>query len=122
MTGSGSIVFSIFRPPTWRRILSGIESKPDRLPQKWDRPKGCFKHLVVRQYNQILPLTDREDYLNSMGNNVGHVMTAERLFGIEITERCKVLRVIACELSRIASHLVWVGTTCIDIGATIPSR
>jgi len=47
-------------------------------------------------------------------------MSAERLFGIEITERCKVLRVIACELSRIASHLVWLGTTCIDIGAFTP--
>ena len=81
---------------------------------------GFEKLGEYRQYNQILPLTDREDYLNSMGNNVGHVMTAERLFGIEITERCKVLRVIACELSRIASHLVWLGTTCIDIGAFTP--
>jgi NADH-quinone oxidoreductase subunit D len=55
-----------------------------------------------------------------MGNNIGFVLTAERLFGIDPTERCKVLRVIACELSRIASHLVWLGTTCIDIGAFTP--
>jgi NADH-quinone oxidoreductase subunit D len=81
---------------------------------------GFEKLGEYRQYNQILPLTDREDYLNSMGNNVGFVMTAERLFGIDPTERCKVLRVIACELSRIASHLVWLGTTCIDIGAFTP--
>jgi NADH-quinone oxidoreductase subunit D len=81
---------------------------------------GFEKLGEYRQYNQILPLTDREDYLNSMGNNVGCVMSAEQLFGIEITERCKVLRVIACELSRIASHLVWLGTTCIDIGAFTP--
>jgi NADH-quinone oxidoreductase subunit D len=81
---------------------------------------GFEKLGEYRQYNQILPLTDREDYLNAMGNNVGCAMSAERLFGIEITERCKVLRVIACELSRIASHLVWVGTTCIDIGAFTP--
>ena len=81
---------------------------------------GFEKLGEYRQYNQITPLTDREDYLNAMGNNVGHVMSAERLFGIEITERCKVLRVIACELSRIASHLVWLGTTCIDIGAFTP--
>jgi NADH-quinone oxidoreductase subunit D len=81
---------------------------------------GFEKLGEYRQYNQILPLTDREDYLNAMGNNVGCVMSAERLFGIEITERCKVLRVIACELSRIASHLVWLGTTCIDIGAFTP--
>ena len=81
---------------------------------------GFEKLGEYRQYNQILPLTDREDYLNAMGNNVGCAMSAERLFGIEITGRCKVLRVIACELSRIASHLVWVGTTCIDIGAFTP--
>ncbi|HUQ79745.1 MAG TPA: NADH dehydrogenase (quinone) subunit D [Gemmatimonadaceae bacterium] len=81
---------------------------------------GFEKLGEYRQYNQILPLTDREDYLNSMGNNVGCVMSAERLFGVEVTERCKVLRVIACELSRIASHLVWLGTTCIDIGAFTP--
>ena len=48
------------------------------------------------------------------------VIGAERLFGIEVTERCTVLRVIAMELSRIISHLVWLGTTCIDIGAFTP--
>jgi NADH-quinone oxidoreductase subunit D len=58
--------------------------------------------------------------LNSIGNNVAFAIGAERLFGIEITERCEVLRVIASELSRIISHLVWVGTTCIDIGAYTP--
>lgn len=81
---------------------------------------GFEKIGEYRQYNQIIPWTDREDYLNSMGNNVGFVLGAERLFGIEITERCKVLRVIAMELSRIISHLVWLGTTCIDIGAYTP--
>ena len=81
---------------------------------------GFEKLGEYRQYNQILPLTDREDYLNSMGNNIGMAMSAERLFGIEITERCMVLRVIAAELSRIMSHLVWLGTTCIDIGAFTP--
>ena len=81
---------------------------------------GFEKIGEYRQYNQIIPWTDREDYLNSPGNNVAFAMGAERLFGIEITERCKVLRVIACELSRIISHLVWVGTTCIDIGAYTP--
>src|SRR5512133_2610979 len=81
---------------------------------------GFEKLGEYRQYNQILPLTDREDYLNAMGNNIGMAMGAERLFGIEVTERCKVLRVIAAELSRIASHLVWAGTTCIDIGAFTP--
>src|SRR5512141_1429916 len=81
---------------------------------------GFEKIGEYRQYNQIIPWTDREDYLNSIGNNVAFVLGAERLFGIDITERCTVLRVIAMELSRIASHLVWLGTTCIDIGAFTP--
>jgi NADH-quinone oxidoreductase subunit D len=81
---------------------------------------GFEKIGEYRQYNQIIPWTDREDYLNSPGNNVAFALGAERLFGIEITERCKVLRVIAMELSRIMSHLVWLGTTCIDIGAFTP--
>src|SRR6195952_1889940 len=81
---------------------------------------GFEKIGEYRQYNQIIPWTDREDYLNSPGNNVAFALGAERLFGIEITERCKVLRVIACEMSRIISHLVWLGTTSIDIGAFTP--
>jgi NADH-quinone oxidoreductase subunit D len=81
---------------------------------------GFEKIGEYRQYNQIIPWTDREDYLNSIGNNVAFSLSAERLFGIEITPRCTVLRVIAAELSRIISHLVWLGTTCIDIGAFTP--
>ena len=81
---------------------------------------GFEKIGEYRQYNQIIPWTDREDYLNSIGNNVAFAIGAERLFGIEITPRCEVLRVIAAELSRIISHLVWVGTTCVDMGAFTP--
>jgi len=55
-----------------------------------------------------------------MANNVALAMAAEQLMGIEITERCTVLRVIACEISRVISHLVWLGTTAIDIGAFTP--
>jgi NADH-quinone oxidoreductase subunit D len=78
---------------------------------------GFEKLGEYRHYNQIIPLTDRTDYLSAMSNNVALALAAERLMGIEITERCKVLRVIACEMSRIISHLVWAGTTGIDIGA-----
>jgi NADH-quinone oxidoreductase subunit D len=81
---------------------------------------GFEKIGEYRQYNQIIPWTDREDYLNSMGNNIAFVLGAERLFGVEITERCTVLRVIGMELSRIMSHIVWLGTFCIDIGAFTP--
>ncbi len=81
---------------------------------------GFEKIGEYRQYNQIIPWTDREDYLNSVGNNIAYALGAERLFGIEITPRCTVLRVIAMELSRIISHLVWLGTTAIDMGAFTP--
>jgi NADH-quinone oxidoreductase subunit D len=81
---------------------------------------GFEKIGEYRQYNQIIPWTDREDYLNSIGNNCAFAINAERLFGIEITPRCTVLRVIAMELSRIISHLVWLGTTAVDIGAFTP--
>ncbi len=81
---------------------------------------GFEKIGEYRQYNQIIPWTDREDYLNSPGNNVAFVLGAERLFGVGMTDRCKVLRVILMELSRIISHLVWLGTTSVDLGAFTP--
>jgi NADH-quinone oxidoreductase subunit D len=84
-------------------------------------PHSGFEKLgEYRHYNQIIPLTDRTDYLSPMANNVALALGAEKLMGIEITERCRVLRVIACEMSRIISHLVWLGTTGIDLGAFTP--
>ena len=81
---------------------------------------GFEKLGEYRHYNQIVPLTDRTDYLSPMANNVGMALAAEALMGIEITPRCTVLRVIACEMSRIISHMVWLGTTSIDLGAFTP--
>jgi len=81
---------------------------------------GFEKLGEYRQYNQIVPLTDRTDYLSPMANNVCLALAVEKLMGLEITERCRVLRVIACEMSRIISHLVWLGTTGIDLGAFTP--
>jgi NADH-quinone oxidoreductase subunit D len=81
---------------------------------------GFEKLGEYRHYNQIIPLTDRTDYLAPMANNVGLALAVEKLMGIEVTERCRVLRVIACEMSRIISHLVWLGTTGIDLGAFTP--
>jgi NADH-quinone oxidoreductase subunit D len=70
-----------------------------------------------RTWNQIVPLTDRMDYLAPLIYNIAYVAAVEKLMGIEITERCKVVRVLLMELDRIFSHLVWIGTTAIDIGA-----
>jgi NADH-quinone oxidoreductase subunit D len=81
---------------------------------------GFEKLGEYRTYNQIIPLTDRTDYLSPMANNVCLALAAEKLMGLEITERCQVLRVIACEMSRVISHLVWLGTTGIDLGAYTP--
>ena len=81
---------------------------------------GFEKLGEYRHYNQIIPLTDRTDYLSPMANNVAFAAAVEKLMDLQITERCTVLRVIACEMSRIISHLVWLGTTGIDLGAFTP--
>ncbi|HEX6589632.1 MAG TPA: NADH dehydrogenase (quinone) subunit D [Longimicrobiales bacterium] len=70
-----------------------------------------------RTWNQIVPLTDRMDYLAPLIYNCAYVMSVEKLMGIEVTEKCKVLRVLIMEMDRIFSHLLWIGTTAIDIGA-----
>lgn len=73
-----------------------------------------------RTWNQIVPLTDRMDYLAPLIYNCAYVMAVEKLAGIEVTERCKVVRVILMELDRIFGHLLWLGTTAIDVGAFTP--
>jgi NADH-quinone oxidoreductase subunit D len=70
-----------------------------------------------RTWNQVIPLTDRMDYLAPLIYNCAYAMAVEKMMGIEVTERCKVVRVICMELDRIFSHLLWLGTTAIDIGA-----
>jgi NADH-quinone oxidoreductase subunit D len=73
-----------------------------------------------RTWNQIVTLTDRMDYLAPLIYNCAYVMAVEKLMGIEVTERCKVVRVICMELDRIFGHLLWLGTTAIDVGAFTP--
>jgi NADH-quinone oxidoreductase subunit D len=70
-----------------------------------------------RTWNQIIPLTDRMDYLAPLIYNCAFAMAVEKLMGIEVTERCRIVRVICMELDRVFSHLLWLGTTAIDIGA-----
>lgn len=81
----------------------------------------CFeKHAEAMQYNQVIPYTDRMDYLASMYNNFGYVIAVEKLMGIEVPERVQYIRLIMGELQRIASHLVALGTYGLDIGAFTP--
>lgn len=79
--------------------------------------RGKEKHGEFLTYHQFITFTDRFDYCSSMANNVGWALAVEKLLGIETTERCQFLRVIICELTRIASHLIWIGTSALDLGA-----
>ena len=78
---------------------------------------GFEKTCEFREWNQVVPYTDRMDYLAPMLYNIGYAGAVEALLGVEITERCRVVRVILGELNRILGHLLWLGTTAIDIGA-----
>ncbi|MCF8259369.1 MAG: NADH-quinone oxidoreductase subunit D [Melioribacteraceae bacterium] len=81
----------------------------------------CFeKHAEAMTYPQIIPYTDRMDYLASMYNNFGYALAVEKLMDIEVPERVEYIRVIMGELQRIASHLVAIGTYGLDIGAFTP--
>jgi NADH dehydrogenase I D subunit len=79
--------------------------------------RGTEKLAENKHYTQIIPLTDRLDYLAAFNNNVAFVMAVEKLLGLELPERAKWLRVLLMELQRIASHLIWFGTHVMDIGA-----
>ncbi|HSE32510.1 MAG TPA: NADH dehydrogenase (quinone) subunit D [Pyrinomonadaceae bacterium] len=78
---------------------------------------GMEKLFEYKKYQQGIVITDRMDYLNPLGNNLAYVMAAEKLLNLEIPERAQTIRVLMCELQRIASHLVWLGTHALDIGA-----
>jgi NADH-quinone oxidoreductase subunit D len=79
--------------------------------------RGIEKLAESRTYTQVIPLTDRLDYLASMTNNFGYVLAVEKLAGIKVPERAEHLRVIMAELMRISSHLMAVGFFLNDLGA-----
>jgi NADH-quinone oxidoreductase subunit D len=79
--------------------------------------RGIEKLSEYRTYHQVLPLTDRLDYLAPMSNNLGYILTVEKLLDIEVPERAQTIRVIMAELTRIESHLVWLACHALDIGA-----
>jgi NADH-quinone oxidoreductase subunit D len=79
---------------------------------------GKEKIAEAKSYHMFIPYTDRLDYLSPMANNTAFVLSVERLLDCEVTERCKWLRMILCELARVASHLVGIGTSAMELGAT----
>jgi NADH-quinone oxidoreductase subunit D len=78
---------------------------------------GIEKTCEAKFYQQVVPLTDRIDYLCPMTNNLCYVLAVEKLLGLEIPPKAQWLRVLMNELTRINSHLVWLGTHAMDIGA-----
>ena len=78
---------------------------------------GIEKTCEAKFYQQVVPLTDRVDYLSPMTNNLAYCLAVEKLLGLEIPERAQLLRVLLNEITRIESHLVWLGTHAMDIGA-----
>jgi NADH-quinone oxidoreductase subunit D len=79
--------------------------------------RGIEKLSEHRTYHQILPLTDRLDYLAPMSNNLGYILAVEKLMAVEVPERAETIRIIMAELTRLESHLVWIACHALDIGA-----
>jgi NADH-quinone oxidoreductase subunit D len=75
------------------------------------------KECEVGPYNNAIPYTDRLNYVSPLINNFGYASAVEKLLGIEITERCKYIRVIMSEISRICDHLTCVGASAMELGA-----
>jgi len=78
---------------------------------------GIEKSCEDKTYSQTITLTDRMDYLNPLGNNLVYCLAVEKLLGLEVPKRAQYIRVLLVELQRISSHLVWLGTHALDMGA-----
>jgi NADH-quinone oxidoreductase subunit D len=78
---------------------------------------GIEKTMESKLYYKAIPCTDRMDYLSPMSNNLGYCLAVEKLMDIEVPEKVKWARVCLAELTRIKSHLVWLGTHALDLGA-----
>jgi len=79
--------------------------------------RGMEKMAENMIYNEFLPTTDRTDYIAASSNNYGFALAVEKLIGLEVPRRAKVIRMILLELNRISSHLFWLATHALDIGA-----
>jgi NADH-quinone oxidoreductase subunit D len=78
---------------------------------------GIEKNMESKRYEQSIVMTDRMDYLNPLGNNLVYCLAMEKLIDLDVPPRAQYLRVLLAELTRINSHLVWLGTHALDIGA-----
>lgn len=97
-------------------VLDG-EEVVDVVPDVGYLHRGMEKLAEHKGYHKFIPYTDRLDYMSPMANNTALCLAVEKLIGVEAPERAQYIRVILCELARISSHLLWLGTSALDIGA-----
>ncbi len=79
---------------------------------------GIEKNMEAKTYEKALVMTDRLDYLNNLGNNLAYCMAIEKIAELDVPLRAQYVRVMLTELQRISSHLIWLGTHVLDLGAT----
>ena len=107
----------VFRMVLW---VDG-EKVVDLVPHIGYLHRGSEKLCEGEQYHQVITLFDRLDYIANFNNEHVYVRTVEKLMGLEVPERAEYIRVILCELNRIASHLLFIATMGLDAGAMTPS-
>jgi len=99
------------------RIVAKLDGERvvDIYPDIGHLHSGIEKIAEYKLYNQVIPYTDRMDYVSPLNNNLPCVLATEKLLGIEAPPRAQVLRVVLCELQRLAAHLIWFGTSILDL-------
>ena len=89
----------------------GVDPRPGYLH------RGIEKLMESKTYHQNIPITDRLEYISCMTNNLGYVVAVEKLAGITVPDRAQFIRTICAELGRLSAHLIWLGSSVIDLGA-----
>ena len=102
-------------------LLVDGEKIVDVVPHIGYLHRGSEKLCEGEQYNQVITLFDRMDYIANFNNEHVYVRAVEKLMGLEVSERSEYIRVILCELNRIASHMLFIATMGLDAGAMTPS-
>ncbi len=101
------------------RVLVKLDGETvvSSVPELGYLHRGYEKIAENSTYHEYIPHTDRLDYLSPLSNNVGYVLAVEKLLGLEVPKRAEYIRVMCCEMARIASHLVAIGSMAMDVGA-----